>query len=205
MRNENIFTAYLKKNGKWVLLSLIPLIIVGIIAPLRSWVMQRIIDSGNNKELLYNLIFAVFFSTAVFLLEWFTRKSEVKVAKGFEKDLRYDLIRHILQMETKEFEKKDGSYYISKFATDINILMEDGIYNLYDMAMQGIFFVVAVIYILYVNPVVLPLVLAVTAIELCVPKILKKKIGEKRKQYTEGMEKYLRTMQNSLYGFKEIK
>ena len=41
-----------KKNRYKFLISLIPVIIVGIMAPMRSYIMQLLIDSSNYKELL---------------------------------------------------------------------------------------------------------------------------------------------------------
>ena len=39
----------LKKNRKAFLLSLIPVVIVGIMAPLRSYIMQLLIDSSGRQ------------------------------------------------------------------------------------------------------------------------------------------------------------
>lgn len=40
-----------KKNSYKFLISLIPVVIVGIMAPLRSYIMQLLIDSSNYREL----------------------------------------------------------------------------------------------------------------------------------------------------------
>ena len=59
-----------KKNRCGFLLSLIPVVIVGIMAPLRSYIMQLLIDSSNYRELLRKCLIAIVFSMGVFLFEW---------------------------------------------------------------------------------------------------------------------------------------
>lgn len=49
---KNIF----KKNRYKFLLSLIPVVIIGIMAPLCSYIMQLLIDSSDYKELLENIM-----------------------------------------------------------------------------------------------------------------------------------------------------
>ena len=53
---ENIY----KKNRYKFLLSLIPVVIVGVMAPLRSYMMQLLIDSSNYRELLKNALSPLF-------------------------------------------------------------------------------------------------------------------------------------------------
>ena len=77
------------------------------------------------------------------------------------------------------------------FTTDIGIILNDGVNNVYGMIMQFVFAVVAVIYLLCVEPFVLLIVAAVSFVQFAVPNILKKKIASSRKEYTEALEVYL--------------
>ena len=49
-----------KKNRYKFLLSLIPVIIVGIMAPMRSYIMQLLIDSSSYRDLLENALSPLF-------------------------------------------------------------------------------------------------------------------------------------------------
>ena len=64
----------LKKNRTPFLLSLIPVVIVGVMAPLRSYIMQLLIDSSDRRELLERCLLAAVFSLGVFLFEWGSKK-----------------------------------------------------------------------------------------------------------------------------------
>ena len=59
------------------------------------------------------------------------------------------------------------------------------------MIMQADFVVVAVIYLLCVEPFILLIVVAVSMVQFGVPGILKKKIASSRKEYTEALEEQL--------------
>lgn len=194
-----------KKNRYKFLLSLIPVIIVGIMAPLRSYIMQLLIDSSNYKELLGKCLVAAVFSIGVFIFEWASKKSQAIVVRDIEKDLRDQLIYKLFHISASQFEKKGLAYYLSKFTTDVNIILNDGVNNAYGMIMQAVFVVVAVIYLLCVEPFILLIVAAVSMVQFGVPGILKKKIGSSRKEYTEALEIYLDGVKSDLGGHKVIR
>lgn len=81
MEGEEMLKSILKKNRKAFLLSLIPVVIVGIMAPLRSYIMQLLIDSSGRQELLERCLVAAVFSLGVFLFEWGSKKSQTIVVR----------------------------------------------------------------------------------------------------------------------------
>ena len=194
-----------KKNGYRFLLSLIPVVIVGIMAPLRSYIMQLLIDSSNYKELLEKCLIAAVFSIGVFVFEWVSKRSQAIVVRDIEKDLRNQLMHKLFYISANQFEQKGLAYYLSKFTTDIKIILDDGVNNVYGMIMQFVFAVVAVIYLLCVEPFILLIVAAVSFVQFGVPNILKKKIGSSRKEYTEALEVYLDGVKSDLGGHKVIR
>lgn len=194
-----------KKNRYKFLLSLIPVVIVGIMAPLRSYIMQLLIDSSNYRELLERCLIAVAFSIGVFIFEWVSKKSQAIVVRDMEKDLRNQLMHKLFYISANQFEKKGLAYYLSKFTTDINIILADGVNNVYGMIMQFVFVVVAVIYLFCVEPSILLIVAVVSIVQFAVPSILKKKIGSARKEYTEALEIYLDGVKSDLGGHKVIR
>ena len=194
-----------RKNRYKFLLSLIPVVIVGIMAPLRSYMMQLLIDSSNYRELAEKCLIAAVFSIGVFLFEWISKKSQAIVARDIEKDLRGQLMRKLFYISASQFEKKGVAYYLSKFTADINIILSDGVNNVYNMILQFVFAVVAVIYLVCAEPFILLIVAAVSIVQFAVPGILKTKIGASRKAYTESMEVYLDGVKSDLGGHKVIR
>ncbi len=187
----------------WI--SLIPVVIVGIMAPLRSYVMQLLIDSESYSDLLEKCLIAVVFSIAVFILEWISKKRQAAVVRDMEKDLRDQVMYKLFFLSANQFEKKELTYYLSKLTTDIGIILNDGINNIYGMIMQFVFVVAAVVYLLCVEPFILLIVAAVSIVQFGVPNILKKKIASSRKEYTEAVEVYLNGIKNDLGGHKVIR
>lgn len=194
-----------KKNACKFWISLIPIVIVGIMAPLRSYIMQLLIDSDGYRELLEKCLIAAVFSVAVFVFEWISKKLQTVVVRDMEKDLRDQVTRKLFYISASQFEKKGLAYYLSKFTTDIRILLDDGINNIYGMIMQAVFVVVAVVYLFCVEPFILLIVAAVSILQFGVPNILKKKIASSRKEYTEAVEVYLDGVKNDLGGHKVIR
>ena len=110
-----------KKNRYKFLLSLIPVIIVGIMAPLRSYIMQLLIDSSNYKELLGKCLIAAVFSIGVFIFEWVSKKSQTIVVRDIEKDMR-DQLMHKLFIFLPISLKKRGWHIIFQNLLQILIL-----------------------------------------------------------------------------------
>lgn len=194
-----------KKNRYKFLLSLIPVVIVGVMAPLRSYIMQLLIDSSNYRELLEKCFIAVIFSIGVFIFEWASRKSQTIVVRDIEKDMRNQLMRKLFYISANQFEQKGLAYYFSKFTTDIKIILDSEVNNVYGMIMQFVFLVVAVIYLLWAEPFILLIVAAVSIVQFGVPNMLKKKIGSSTKEYTEALEVYLDGIKSDLGGHKVIR
>lgn len=194
-----------KKNAYKFWISLIPVVIVGVMAPLRSYIMQLLIDSKSYKDLLEMCLLAVVFSIAVFVFEWISKKYQAAVVRDMEKDLRDQVMCKLFSISAHQFEEKGLAYYLSKLTTDIGIILNDGINNIYGMIMQFVFVVVAVVYLLYVEPFILLIVAAVSIVQFAVPNILKKKIASSGKEYTEAVEVYLDGVKNDLGGHKVIR
>ena len=195
----------LKRNACKFGVSLIPVIIVGVMAPMRSYIMQLLIDSESYLDLLEKCFIAAVFSIAVFIFEWISKKQQAAVVRDMEKDLRDQVMYKLFHISANQFERKNLAYYLSKLTTDIGILLNDGINNIYDMIMQFVFITVAIVYLICVEPFILLIVAAVSIIQFGVPNILKKKIASSRKEYTEAVEVYLDGVKNDLGGHKVIR
>lgn len=161
-----------KKNVCKFWISLIPVVIVGIVAPLRSYIMQLLIDSRSYKDLMKKCIIAAVFSIAVFIFEWIGKKRQAVVVRDMEKDLRDQVMCKLFYISANQFEKKGLAYYLSKFTTDIRIILDNGINNIYGMIMQLAFVVVAVAYLFCVEPFILLIVAVVSVVQFEVPNIL---------------------------------
>lgn len=98
-----------KKNRYKFWLSLIPVIIVGIMAPMRSYIMQLLIDSSGYRDLLEKCLIAAVFSIGVFIFEWVSKKSQAIVVRDIEKDMRDQLMHKLFHISANQFEKR-GSH-----------------------------------------------------------------------------------------------
>ena len=194
-----------KKNVFRFWISLIPVVIVGIMAPLRSYIMQLLIDFKSYRDLFEKCLFAAAFSIAVFIYEWISKKCQAVVVRDIEKDLRDQVMYKLFYISANQFEKKGLAWYLSKLTTDIRIILDDGINNVYGMVMQSVFVVVAVVYLFCVEPFILLIVVIVSSIQFAVPNILKEKTASSRKEYTEAVEVYLDGVKNDLGGHKVIR
>ena len=109
-----------------------------VMAPLRSYIMQLLIDSKSYKELLEKCLIAAVFSVAVFIFEWISKKRQAVVVRDMERDLRDQVMCKLFYISANQFEKKGLAYYLSKFTTDIRIILDDA--SCRELLWQGCFF-----------------------------------------------------------------
>lgn len=98
---------YRKHAGRF-LISLIPVVIFGVMAPLRACMIQLLIDSGNIGELLEKFPIVAAFSLGVLFFEWLSRSRQSIVVRGLEMDLRNQLMHRLFYISANQFDKKVG-------------------------------------------------------------------------------------------------
>lgn len=195
---------YRKHAGRF-LISLIPVVIFGVMAPLRACVIQLLIDSENIGELLKKFPMAAGFSLGVLFIEWLSRSRQSIVVRGLEMDLRNQLMHRLFYISANQFDKKGPDYYLDKFGTDIRMILDDGVNNVYDMILQVVHMMAAVIYLLCTEPFMLLVAAVACAGQLALSDLLKKKASLAEAKYTKAQEIYLAGVRNDLGGHRVIR
>lgn len=195
---------YRKHAGRF-LISLIPVVIFGVMAPLRACMIQMLIDSGNIGELLEKFPIVAAFSLGVLFFEGLGRSRQAIVVRGMETDLRSRLMHRLFHISANQFEQKGADYYLEKFGTDIRMILDDGVNNVYDMILQAVHMLTAVLYLLCTEPLMLPAAAAVCAGQLAVSKLLKKKVSLAEAKYEKVQKIYLDGVGNDLGGHRVLR
>ncbi len=195
---------YRKHAGRF-LISLIPVVIFGVMAPLRACMIQLLIDSGNIGELLEKFPIVAAFSLGVLFFEWLSRSRQSIVVRGLEMDLRNQLMHRLFYISANQFDKKGPDYYLDKFGTDIRMILDDGVNNVYDMVLQAVHMMAAVIYLLCTEPFILLVAAVACAGQLALSDLLKKKASLAEAKYTKAQEIYLDGVRNDLGGHRVIR
>lgn len=194
-----------RKHADRFLISLIPVVIFGVMAPLRACMIQILIDSDNIGELLEKFPLVAAFSLGVLFFEWLGRSRQAIVVRGMEMDLRNRLMHRLFHISANQFEKRSRNYYLDKFGTDIRMILEDGVNSVYDMILQAVHMTTAVIYLLCTEPFILPAAAVICTGQLAVSNLLKKKASLAKAKYMRAQEIYLDGVGNDLGGHRVIR
>ena len=100
---------YLYKNLTLFIITLALILVLGIFAPLRSFVLQRIIDSNSIQNLVLNAIIGIIFCIFVFLVEYASKVGLAKLLKETSYNLRRDVFNSIISQDIREFNKYNVS------------------------------------------------------------------------------------------------
>ncbi|MGB8455323.1 MAG: ABC transporter ATP-binding protein [Anaerocolumna sp.] len=197
--------SYLYKNMSLFIVTIIFILILGILAPLRSFVFQRIIDSTSMQHLFSYLIIGIIFCIFVFFVEYASKAGLAKLLKEISYDLRKDVFNSIINLNIREFNKNNSAEYISTLSNDLKIINDEYYVPLYEVLLQSSFFIIAAIMISFISPILLLIVFFVSIFPILLPKIFSEKLKNNRGNYSKRMSEYISEIKDVFSGFEVVK
>lgn len=119
--------------------------------------------------------------------------------------MRKDIFSHILNKSIKSFNEENSSKYISILNTDLNMIEQDGICNIFNLIKHFTSFILAVISIIYISIPITIAVFIMSSITFIIPQFFSKKLSARRKEYSNSSEIFITKTNDLLSGFELIK
>lgn len=201
----NKLTKYVFIEKAIVLPTIFSIVILGIVAPLRSFVFQKIIDSISIRNLILNVTFGVGFSAIVFAVEYASKIGLAKFLMVTNLSLRRDVFASVINQNIRDFNKSNTAEYISSLTNDLKILNDDYFSLLYEVMLQGILFIVATVLIAFISPLLLLIVLIISIFPILLPKLLSFKLRSTKADNSNRMSNYVSYIKDVFSGFEVVK
>ncbi len=199
------FNRYLTLNKKFFAVCVVLTVLLSFLAPLRSILMQRIIDSTALDEVSVNIVVALVFCVLVFLTEKTVKRMQAKVVTKANAKLRCDMVNKILQKNMKSFAESNSATYISNLNNDVEIVSTQYFSVILDLVMQVGFLITATTLLIFIDPIIFLVVIAVSVFPIVSPKIFSKKIASSKSKLSEQLAFYNVKIKDYLNGFELIK
>ena len=135
-------STYFRTRKIFVSVFLILTVILGFIAPLKSFVLQWIIDAGGKEEVVRDMILGLLLVSATFLLESISRNMFSRLHCG-----ALGFIRNACMI--RQYSASSSTADLSLLTNDIKMLSDDYFASLYQLILFGImlFFLFVCIFI----------------------------------------------------------
>ncbi len=119
--------------------------------------------------------------------------------------LKRDLFNSLLKRNITEFNASPTASYISTINQDVakmNVCHFDSVCGFYRVSVN---FLVSLVLVIYMNPMVAVLNIAMSSVSLIIPKLFEKKLASKQEISSKNSERYYGLLNDYLKGFSTIK
>lgn len=129
--------------------------IEAFIAPLKSFILQWIIDASSKERALYYLLLGSIITVLSFLMELFSQNLATKIECESIKTIRARLMEKVLYRDMAHYLQKGNSDTISKLTNDMRILYDDYFSAIYTVIFYGGMLFFALCMYIYIDPILL--------------------------------------------------
>lgn len=196
---------YIRRNKSLLLVFVFITVGISFVAPLKSFIIQWLIDAPSKGKAIYYLGIGAFITFLSFILELLSRNLWVKIASGCIEEIRNKVMSKYLKMSMKEYFDTGNSEGISVLTHSIRILQTDYYEAIYHIVLYGGMLLFAVAMLLYINPSMLLYVILASIFPLLIPRILDKKVLISRKKQLEYLKDYTASVGDTLKGYEIVR
>ena len=197
-------SSYFKKRKIAFIGFLMITLILGFVAPLKSFILQWIIDASGEKEVIRYLILGLILISISFETETISRNIYSKLQSESIKYLRDCSMEAILKRSMKKYSASSSTADLSLLTNDMKILSDDYFSSLYQIITYGMMLFFALCMYIYIDPTMLLFVCIAAIAPLILPKILEKRLKQSRINFSQKSEEYVRNTTEILNGYEVI-
>ncbi len=198
-------TSYMKAKKGACAAFLALCLAIGFVAPLKSFILQWIIDASGAAQALRSLLLGVLVTVLSHVLELACRRAYTRLACGAMDDVRRRMMRSILHREMERAQAEDDAPYLSAMTSDMRTLYDEYYMPLFQVMFWGTMMLCAVGMYLLVSPVLLAVVLILSVPPLILPKVLNTRLSRAREGFSAEMARYTQRVKELLAGHETIR
>lgn len=170
MKQRTVLSMIGEQRGQaalWLLLSAG----IGFFAPLKSFILQWIIDSKTVEHALMCLLAGVAITVASHGFELSCRSAFTKLACGAMDSIRRRVMKGVLARSMEQAQREEDAAYLSALTTDMRTLYDECFMPLFNIVFWGAILLCAIGMYLFVSPALLLIVAVMSVPPLILPRL----------------------------------
>lgn len=203
MPKMQIQSYFWQKKWSWALLIVVTLI-VGFVAPMKSFILQWMIDAQTKSEAIQFLIIGILIIAVTFISESASRNIFSKLQCGAVEKFRNQCMKTILGRDIETYKTTSKSSDLSILTNDMKMLSDDFYTALYQILLYGAMLIFALFMYIYINPALLIFVAIAAIAPLILPRVLDNKLKNNRLSFSQRSEEYVKNSTEILNGFEVL-
>lgn len=203
MKKVYIHDYFQQKKWSWVLLIVVTLV-VGVVAPMKSFILQWMIDAESKQEAVTYLMIGIGIIALTFLSESASRNIFSKLQCGAVEYFRNCCINTIMNRNIETYRNTSKSADLSTLTNDMKMLSEDFYNALYQVLLYGSMLLFALCMYIYINPSLLLFVAIAATAPIALPRLLDSRLKNNRLLFSQKSEAYVQSNTEILNGFEVL-
>lgn len=204
MKKKCTLSRLLTANKPLFVCFVVSTIVVSIMAPYKSYLMQWLIDSSSKEEALRYLIYGIAIVGISHLSEYTCRKSYCKIATSSIAHVRDCIFLNNFDRNVENGNSESSGDTLSLLTNDLKLVMDEYYMSIFNIVLWGGMGLVAVCMIASISPALMVLSLIMTLLPIIIPRLMSKRMSESRKLYSTDMAKYTGKADELIRGFEAL-
>lgn len=205
LSKKKTINEYIKKHKIYTCLFFIVTIGLAFVAPLKSFILQWLIDASSKESAIYYLILGSIITVLSFALEIVSRNTFSKLQCNCISTTRNNIIEQLLKREKYVEKEESNTQYLSMLTNDLQIISNDYYSSIYSIISYGGMLIFALFMYIYIDISMLLFVIIAGVTPLILLRLLDKTMERTRTNYSEKIAKYTSNIKELLYGFEVIR
>lgn len=192
------------KRKKLVIICLTTTMILAVVAPLKSYMLQWLLDSGSKTEAIKWLLFGTGITVASHIFEYISRVSYTQMANSAIREVRERIADMLSVKPVRSYLEEDSGKKLSMLTNDVQSLYDDCYMPIYDIMMWGGIGLAALLMLAIINPLLMVMSVIMGMIPLTVPKAMARKLSDYRLDLSSSNASYTSKMGEMIRGFETL-
>lgn len=197
----SFLTAQRGRVALWLLLSAG----IGFFAPLKSFILQWIIDAQTARHALLCLLAGVVITIASHGFELSCRTVFTGLACRATDGIRRRVMREILARPMEQAQREEDAAYLSTLTADMRTLYDEYFTPLFNAVFWSAVLLCAVGMYLFVSPALLLVVAVMSVPPLILPQLLNRRLARARGAFSGEMARYTQRVKEILAGYETLR
>lgn len=183
---------------------IITTITLAVIAPLKSYILQWLLDASSKDAAVQYLFRGIGIVLLSHILEWFSRNTFTKMISKCCMLIRNRIMYNQTRKDMKIYLSENTGDILSCLTNDLRVIYDEYYMSIFNIAMWGSMMLVALVMMASISPLLLAVAVLLGIAPLTVPRILAKKMGALRKEYSRNIAHYTAKTEELLKGFEPL-
>lgn len=202
--NRTSVTQYLFEKKRALAACCGSTLLLAVVAPLKSYILQWLLDSGSMQEAIRCLILGIGITVLSHVSEAVSRTSYIRMANHSIKRIRGQVAEALARQSVRSHLETAAGSHLSLLTNDIKTIYDNYYMPVFDAAMWGSMCLAALVMLASISLWIMLMAVVMSLIPLLVPKAMSRVIAQYRSDFSDSDAAYTGKISELLRGFETL-